>query len=70
MESKAEFGAQQFAAGYANGCADRDELIEALSDLLADSDDTDDGVIPTISSATLVRARAALAKARGQKEGA
>ena len=32
MQTKAEFGAQQFAEGYSNGCADKAELLAALKD--------------------------------------
>lgn len=35
MQSKAEFGAQQFAEGYSNGCADKAELVAALRQYMA-----------------------------------
>jgi len=43
------------------------DLLEMLQEMIADSDDVDDGKLPRISAATLVRARQAIAKAKGSK---
>jgi hypothetical protein len=71
METKAEFGAQQFAAGYANGCADRKELIAALVDAHAEIIDLLEEQIGREVRAgdkppRLIKMESILAKARAQ----
>lgn len=43
-----------------------DAMEVALRALIADSDDTDDGIIPAPSAATLAQARQAIAKLEGK----
>jgi hypothetical protein len=43
-------------------CNTHDELVAALREMIADSDDVDDGKLPAIAAVTLVRARSLLAK--------
>lgn len=44
------------------------ELLAVLQDLVGDSDDVDDGKLPSISSATVAIARQAIAKATGKAD--
>lgn len=44
------------------------DLLSALRDLIADSDDVDDGKLPAISAVALTRARQAVAKASNFSE--
>ena len=41
------------------------DLLTAFKDLVSDIDDVDDGRLPSVSAATLTRARAAIARAEG-----